>query len=232
MCRLVHEYTKTAILRSLDKAQLKSADRHHLFISLHAENLFLPVCFLSPGFCLPPPVKVNNCDSGYSCSSPMWTPFMWGQGAVLKPGRWRQEEVGEGQLIRKILLLIRAITQCHNYQCHQLVCNYFFFFFFFASRDRLTPSARVCLCVCVWVCVWVGSPPPPHTLSHTLPITLPDWIYANWTKIKSHLRGDPSWDSFVHTPALARKSHSMISSGFNLQPSRWLVKKHVCSRSH
>ena len=129
MCRLVHEYTKTAILRSLDKAQLKSADRHHLFISLHAENLFLPVCFLSPGFCLPPPVKVNNCDSGYSCSSPMWTPFMWGQGAVLKPGRWRQEEVGEGQLIRKILLLIRAITQCHNYQCHQLVCNYFFFFF-------------------------------------------------------------------------------------------------------
>lgn len=65
---------------------------------------------------------------------------------------------------------------------------------------------------------------PPTTLSHTLPITLPDWIYANWTKIKSHLRGDPSWDSFVHTPTLARKSHSMISSGFNLQPSRWLGK--------
>lgn len=28
-------------------------------------------------------------------------------------------------MIRKILLLIRAITQCHNYQCHQLVCNEF-----------------------------------------------------------------------------------------------------------
>lgn len=32
---------------------------------------------------------------------------------------------GGGQLIWKILLLIRAITQCHNYQCHQLVCNTF-----------------------------------------------------------------------------------------------------------
>lgn len=133
--------------------------------------------------CLPLPVKVNNCDSGYSCSSPMWTPFMWGQGVVLKPGRWRQEEVGEGQLIRKILLLIRAITQCHNYQCHQLVCNKFLLH---PGTDER--PLYVCVCVC-------GLP----TLSHTLPITLPDWIYANWTKIKSHLQGDPSWDSFVHT---------------------------------
>lgn len=84
-----------------------------------------------------------------------------GQGAVLKPGRWRQEEVGEGQLIRKILLLIRAITQCHNYQCHQLVCNYFLFFFFVASRDRLTPSARLSVCVCVC------AVSPHHTISHT-----------------------------------------------------------------
>lgn len=84
-----------------------------------------------------------------------------GQGAVLKPGRWRQEEVGEGQLIRKILLLIRAITQCHNYQCHQLVCNYFYFFFFVASRDRLTPSARLSVCVCVC------AVSPHHTISHT-----------------------------------------------------------------
>ena len=39
-----------------------------------------------------------------------------------------QTEVGsrEGQSIRRILLLIRAISQCHNYQCHQLVCNNFF----------------------------------------------------------------------------------------------------------
>lgn len=75
-----------------------------------------------------------------------------GQGAVLKPGRWRQEEVGEGQLIRKILLLIRAITQCHNYQCHQLVCNYFFFFFFCCipgQTDAL--CASVCVCVCVFI---------------------------------------------------------------------------------
>ena len=106
------------------------------------------------------------------------------------------------------------------------------FFFFFCCIPGQTDALCAVVCVCVCVCVCVQSPPPPHTLSHTLPITLPDWIYANWTKIKSHLRGDPSWDSFVHTPALARKSHSMISSGFNLQPSRWLVKKHVCSRSH
>lgn len=184
---------------------MKSADRHHLFISLHAEKFVPPRVLLITVLCLPQPVKVNNCDSGYSCSSPMWTPFVWGQGVVLKPGRWKQGEVGEGQLIRKILLLIRAITQCHNYQCHQLVCNKFL----------LHPGTdeRPLLCMCVrrmCVCMRVWRLP---SLSHTLPITQPDWIYANWTKIKSHLQGDPSWDSFVHTPTHSRThtSHGMIS---------------------
>lgn len=39
----------------------------------------------------------------------------WGMGTG---GIW-----GVGQLIGKILLLIRAITQCHNYQRHQPSCN-------------------------------------------------------------------------------------------------------------
>lgn len=82
---------------------------------------------------------------------------------------WETGTRGEGQLIGKILLLIRAITHCHNYQCHQRVCNGFLV----ASRDSRTPSVL-----------------------HMLPITLPDWIYANWTKIKSHLRGEPLRDSF------------------------------------
>jgi len=73
---------------------------------------------------------------------------------------------GGGQLIRKILLLIRAITQCHNYQCHQLVCGIFFSIFFFpvASRDRLTPSVRLCVCVCAPMCVCAQS---PHAIAHT-----------------------------------------------------------------
>ena len=99
---------------------------------------------------LPLPVKVNNCNSGYSCSSPMWTPFMCRQGAVLKTGRWRQEEVWEGQLIRKILFLIRAINQCHNYQCHQLVCNTFLLH---PGTDQR--PLRDCECMCAYVCVRV-----------------------------------------------------------------------------
>lgn len=85
-----------------------------------------PRVVLITGLCLPLPVKVNNCDSGYSCSSPMWTLFMWGQGVVLKPGRWRQGEVGgKVNWLGRYFCLIRAITQCHNYQCHQLVDNEF-----------------------------------------------------------------------------------------------------------
>lgn len=54
---------------------------------------------------------------------------------------WKTEMgSGEGQSIRKIL---RAISQCRNYQCHQLVCNNFFP----ASWDRPTPSVRVRMCV-------------------------------------------------------------------------------------
>lgn len=53
-----------------------------------------------------------------------------GQEVVLKPGRRKQETRNGGReggpLIGKMLLLIRAITQCHNYQCHQLVCNKFY----------------------------------------------------------------------------------------------------------
>lgn len=110
---------------------------------------------------------VSNLDA------PLLLAFGWGGGTRSCFFEARETGTrGEGQLIGKILLLIRAITHCHNYQCHQRVCNGFLV----ASRDSRTPSVL-----------------------HMLPITLPDWIYANWTKIKSHLRGEPSWDSFALT---------------------------------
>lgn len=108
-----------------------------------------------------------------------------GQGAVLKPGRWRQEEVGEGQLIRKILLLIRAITQCHNYQCHQLVCNYFFFFFFCCI-----PGQTDALCASVCVCVCVCSLPPPHYLTHSQLLYLIGYMQIG-PKLKATCEGTP-----------------------------------------
>lgn len=40
--------------------------------------------------CLPPSVKVSDCDSGFS----VWTSFMWGQELVLKPERWGQGAFG------------------------------------------------------------------------------------------------------------------------------------------
>jgi len=142
----------------------------------------------------------------------MWTPFVSGQGVVLKPGRQRQEREEEGQLIRKILLLIRAITQCHNYQCHQLVCNKFFF-------HPGTDQRPLWVCLCMWVCERMSVVTTCH------PITLPDWIYANWTKIKSHLQRDPSWDSFEHTQAGAHtRAHVTLHFfSFNLRLPEELV---------
>lgn len=143
-------------------------------------SLSLAACRLSAFFVSPPPpsVKVNNCDSRLftlvsNLDAPLLLAFGWGGGTRSCFFEARETGTrGEGQLIGKILLLIRAITHCHNYQCHQRVCNGFLV----ASRDSRTPSVL-----------------------HMLPITLPDWIYANWTKIKSHLRGEPSWDSFALT---------------------------------
>lgn len=52
--------------------------------------MFLPVWLLS--LCVVLPSKVNNCDSGHSCSCPMWMPFMCGQGVeAIEMERWDQD---------------------------------------------------------------------------------------------------------------------------------------------
>lgn len=183
---------------------LKSPNSRFLFIWFHAENFSLSrrvplisvLCLPSTPYpTTPPSVKVNNCDSRLftlvsNLDAPLLLAFGWGEGTrSCFFEAWEMGTRGEGQLIGKILLLIRAITHCHNYQCHQRVCNGFLV----ASRDSRTPSVL-----------------------HMLPITLPDWIYANWTKIKSHLRGEPSWDSFALTNTHTHKltSHSTFFCSF------------------
>lgn len=135
--------------------------------------------FQVAAFCLNLPVKVSNSDN--SCISPIWTHLTWGDKKLfwsLADRSWGGRE--ESPLIRKMLLLIRAITQCHNYQCHQLVCNKFFLH---PGTDQRPGWDCVSVCVCMEML-------PSHAISHA-----PN--YSNWLdmqigpKLNAACKGTP-----------------------------------------
>ena len=103
---------------------------------------------------LPPPllVKVNDRNSGYSCSSAMWSSFMWGQGVVLKTGR---ETGGGGGKVNwlgryfcwlepsiSVTIISVISSSAANFCC------------------ILGQTNALCVCLCVCVCSLL-------TLSHT-----------------------------------------------------------------
>ncbi len=163
-------------------------------ISRHSSLVLWAPCweFVSPRglvliavLCLPLPVKVNNCDSGYSCSSPTWTPFMWGTRSCFEA--WEMETVGRWEKVNWLGRYFCWLEPSLSVTIISVISSSAMNFCCIPGQTHAPTMSG-----CVYVC-------RPPTLSHTLPITLPDWIYANWTKIKSHLQGDLSWDSFVHT---------------------------------
>lgn len=83
--------------------RLKSPNSRFLFIWVHAEIFALTACCLSSFFAArptqPPSVKVNNCDSGYSRSSPTWIPT---------PCFWL------GLSERVVFFLLKAVRQGHG----------------------------------------------------------------------------------------------------------------------
>lgn len=151
----------------------------HSFIQLHVENSFLPLWFFSLCFVYPCQprsiiiIQTIHADLQCGCLSCRDKEFVW------EPGRWRH---GWGRKVNWLgryfcwlepsvsVTIISVISSSATHFCCIL-------------------GQTSVLCVCVF---------DLSTLSLALPITRPDWIYANWTKIKRHL-GDPSWDGFEYT---------------------------------
>lgn len=163
-----------------------------MFISLHAENLFLAVWRLSPCFVYPclsrSIIVIQAIHARLQCGLFVWVGTR-SCFEALETETWGK--VGEGQLIRKILLLIRAITHCHNYQCHQLVCNEFLLHPGTAERPPYFTRSQL------------------HYLIGYMQIG---------PKLKATCKGTPRGTVlYTHTHTLT--SHSTIFFRFNLQPS-------------